>query len=228
MGRPGYINLGHDSDLPSKSVEEMRAQAFAVMDAAWDAGVRYFDAARSYGRSEEFLRAWIAARGIEPDAVVVGSKWGYTYTADWRIDNGSAPHEVKEHTRANLDKQWPLSTELLSPHLRLYQIHSATQASGVLRNAEVIERLARLKEERGLRIGLTLSGEEQAETLRLALGVRGGVAGERLFDCVQATWNVMEQSAGEALLEAHEAGLDVIVKEALANGMDPGEGRGEG
>jgi aryl-alcohol dehydrogenase-like predicted oxidoreductase len=169
---------------------------------------------------------------------------------------------VKEHTRANLDKQWPQSTELLSPHLRLYQIHSATQASGVLDNAEVIEvglctlnaldpwlesawlrvishqviswfqsspfkrnlqryieGLARLKKENGVRIGLTLSGAEQGETLRLALAVRApGAGGERLFDCVQATWNVMEQSAGAALLEARQAGLEVIVKEALANG----------
>ena len=43
-----------------------------------------------------------------------------------------------------------------------------------------------------------------------------------LFDCVQATWNVMEQSAGPALLEAREAGLEVIVKEALANGGGAG------
>ena len=52
LGRPGYINLGHAADLPSKTVEEMREQAFGVLDTAWDAGVRYFDAARSYGRSE--------------------------------------------------------------------------------------------------------------------------------------------------------------------------------
>ena len=92
LGRPGYINLGHDADLPSKTVDEMRKQAFAVLDAAWQSGVRYFDAARSYGRSEEFLHAWIAARGIEPAHVVVGSKWGYTYTAGWRVDNGKECH----------------------------------------------------------------------------------------------------------------------------------------
>ena len=64
-----------DTDLPAKSVSEMREQAFGVMDAAWELGVRYFDAARSYGRSEEFLGAWLEARGISPEAVVVGSKW---------------------------------------------------------------------------------------------------------------------------------------------------------
>jgi aryl-alcohol dehydrogenase-like predicted oxidoreductase len=35
---------------------------------------------------------------------------------------------------------------------------------------------------------------------------------------VQATWNLLEPSAGPALMEAHSAGLGVIIKEALANG----------
>jgi aryl-alcohol dehydrogenase-like predicted oxidoreductase len=39
-----------------------------------------------------------------------------------------------------------------------------------------------------------------------------------LFDCVQATWNLLEPSAGAALRMAHDQGLGVIVKEALANG----------
>ena len=52
--------------------------------------------------------------------------------------------------------------------------------------------------------------------MRRALGAT--VAGERLFDCVQATWNLLEPSAGPALEEAKAAGLGVIVKEALANG----------
>jgi aryl-alcohol dehydrogenase-like predicted oxidoreductase len=37
-------------------------------------------------------------------------------------------------------------------------------------------------------------------------------------ECVQATWNLLEQSAGPALAEAHAAGIGVIIKEALANG----------
>jgi aryl-alcohol dehydrogenase-like predicted oxidoreductase len=42
--------------------------------------------------------------------------------------------------------------------------------------------------------------------------------GTPLFDCVQATWNLLEQSVGTSLLAAHEAGMHVIVKEAMANG----------
>ena len=86
LGRPGYINIGHDADIKGKSVDEMRAHAHETLDAAWAMGVRYFDCARSYGASEEFLSSWLQSRNIPHDKIVVGSKWGYTYTADWRVD----------------------------------------------------------------------------------------------------------------------------------------------
>src|SRR5262245_58972668 len=189
LGRPGYINLGHAGDLASDyDVAAMEAHCHAVLDIAWQSGVRYFDAARSYGRAEAFLASWLAARGIAPGDVTVGSKWGYTYTAGWRVE--AEKHEVKDHSLAVLRRQWKESRELLGPHLDLYQIHSATLDSGVLDNADVLAELARLKEQ-GVRIGLTLTGPRQADTLRKALDSTIG-----LFDSVQATWNLLEPSAG--------------------------------
>src|SRR6202023_3109669 len=76
LGRPGYINLGHAEDLARDyDVADMEARAHGVLDAAWGGGVRYFDAARSYGRAEAFLAEWLAARQIAPGDVTVGSKW---------------------------------------------------------------------------------------------------------------------------------------------------------
>ena len=98
----------------------------------------------------------------------------------------------------------------------LYQIHSATLESGVLDDRQVLEELARLRSERGWKIGLSTTGPRQGETIRKALGVE--VGGSRLFDSVQATWNVLEPSSGPALAEAHEAGVGVILKEVVANG----------
>lgn len=214
LGRLGYINLGHAADLQgSYEVTSMKARAHAVLDAAWSAGIRYFDAARSYGRAEEFLADWLSARQIAPEAVVVGSKWGYTYTAGWRVQ--AEHHEIKDHSLPVLLRQLGESRSVLGPHLDLYQIHSATLDSGVLHNKAVLEELARLRRE-GVKVGLSLSGPGQAETLRRAMEIK--VSGDRLFDCVQATWNLLEPSAGPALEEAHQAGLGVIVKEALANG----------
>ena len=89
----------------------MGAHAHDVLDAAWYAGVRYFDAARSYGRAEAFLGAWLKERGIRPDQATVGSKWGYTYTAGWQVE--AEKHEVKEHSLPVLRRQIGESRDLL-------------------------------------------------------------------------------------------------------------------
>lgn len=214
LGRPGYINIGHALDLGGdRDRDAMERRAHRVLDAAYDAGVRYVDAARSYGLAEDFLASWLVNRSLPPSAVVVGSKWGYTYTADWRVD--AATHEVKDHSSDVLRRQLAESRERLGGHLALYQIHSATLDSGVLSDAAVIDALASLRSA-GLRIGLTVSGIGQPDTIWRALDVRRD--GERVFDTVQATWNLLERSAEPALVAAHAAGLGVIVKEALANG----------
>jgi aryl-alcohol dehydrogenase-like predicted oxidoreductase len=214
LGRPGYINLGHADDLNQDyEVSAMKARAHGVLDAAWSAGIRYFDAARSYGRAEEFLASWLDSRSIPADAVTVGSKWGYTYTADWQID--AKVHEIKEHSLPVLQRQIQESRSLLGNYLKLYQIHSATLESGVLENAAVLGKLAQLRDA-GLAIGLSLSGSAQASTLEKAMTLI--VDGKPVFDAVQATWNLLEPSAGPMLAAAHRAGMGVIVKEALANG----------
>ncbi len=214
LGRPGYINLKHAEDLGQDyDVKNMEQHAHQVLDAAWQAGIRYFDAARSYGNAEAFLVSWLVTCRIRPGEVSVGSKWGYIYTADWRVD---APiHETKEHSLEVLRRQRRESDANLGQYLGLYQIHSATLESGVLENQAVLGELARYRDN-GLVIGLTLSGPRQAETLLHAMKIVEN--GRPLFECVQATWNLLEQSAGEALKAAHERGIGVIIKEALANG----------
>ncbi|HET7784749.1 MAG TPA: aldo/keto reductase [Myxococcales bacterium] len=214
LGRPAYITVGHARDLPQgRSVEAMEAHAHRVLDHAFALGVRYFDAARSYGRAEAFLRSWVDSRGIRPGEVAIGSKWGYRYTGDWQVDG--RVQEVKDHGVEMLRAQAAESTSILGPYLGLYQIHSATPETGVLEDAQVIGELRRLREG-GLFLGVTVTGLSQLETLRRAVDLR--FDGEQLFSAVQATWNVLERKAGPGLREAHDAGLAVLVKEPLANG----------
>ena len=221
LGRPAYITDGRTRDLgDDRSIAAMERRTHEVLDAAFAEGVRYFDAARSYGHAEAFLRSWLQdrriplpSRGSALDVPVVGSKWGYTYTGDWRMD---APvQERKELSAETLTRQAAESRSILGAHLRLYQIHSATIESGVFADARVLSALARLRED-GLAVGFTTTGPQQAETIRRAMAVT--VDGAALFQVVQSTWNVLEPSSGAALAEAHAEGLGVIVKEALANG----------
>lgn len=215
LGRPGYINLGHAEDLRSKDVDAMREHAHTVLEEAYALGIRYIDCARSYGLSEEFVASWL--KKSPKSDVVVGSKWGYEYTANWRIqvDAGEA-HEVKKHTPEQFARQLAETKELLgeSSGFSLYQIHSATEESGVLTNEAVLSALSKLRDA-GIAVGASVS-HPQVRPLELAAAAAAGAA--PLFASVQATFNLLDQSAGEALAAAAGAGALVIVKEALANG----------
>ena len=213
VGRPGYINLGRDHDLgEDRGVEALRTRTHELLDAAYAQGVRYFDAARSYGRSEEFLADWLENRP-DADDVVVGSKWGYTYTADWTTD--AERHEVKDHGLATFERQRAETEALLGDRLDLYQIHSVTPDSPALTDKELHAKLAELAAG-GVTVGFSTSGPAQADAIRAALAVT--VDGRPLFRTVQSTYNALETSAESALAEAHDAGLTVIVKEGMANG----------
>jgi len=212
LGRPGYLNLSHGEDLGAgRSVEALRARSHEVLDAAFGAGVRHFDAARSYGRAEEFLGEWLRSR--EPAGVTVSSKWGYVYTAGWEID--ADPPEVKHHDAETFRRQLAETREQLGDWLDLYAIHSATPDTGVLDDEDVLGELAQLRAT-GVRVGLSVSGTSQRATVEQALALGA-------FDAVQATWNLHERSVEPALAAASAAGLTVYVKEGLANGRLVGE-----
>lgn len=244
LGRPGYINLSRDSHLSSRTVEGMQSQANAVMDELFaqcrrlndDANrntednnekyVPWLDCARSYGLSEKFVGEYLRSNDVSPSSVRVSSKWGYTYVADWNVAlKEGEPHEVKDHSLENFLKQVEETKECIGPYLNLYQVHSATFDSGILTDTDVHDALHRICHvENGWDIGLSVSGPNQDEIIRAAMKITVGGENEgdtkrrRLFDSVQCTYNVLEQRPGLALMEAKSAGMDVIIKEGMANG----------
>ncbi|MEJ2866954.1 aldo/keto reductase [Actinomycetospora sp. OC33-EN08] len=216
LGRPTYVNLGRDG--VHRSVEELRTLAHATLDAAWDAGIRSFDAARSYGRAEEFLGTWFAAHPTRRRECRVSSKWGYRYTADW--DPDAEVHEVKEHTLGHFRTQWAETRDVLGPP-DLYQVHSLTTDSPLFDDRALLDALGDLRDD-GIRLGFSTSGPDQADAVRRGLALR--VGGAPLFTAVQSTWNLLETSVGPALTAAHDDGVLVLVKEGVANGrlvVDP-------
>ena len=214
LGRPGYVTLDHASALGANyDPAAMESHAHEVIDAAFDSGIRYFDMARSYGRAEDFFASWLQQRAVKPGTLAVASKWGYTYTAGW--STSAAQHEIKEHSLQNFQRQFTESVERLNGYLSLYQIHSVTADGKTLDDQALIDAIARQKE-KGIRAGLTTSGAGQDIAIRKSLEVERD--GRRVFDSVQATWNLFERSAESALSDAHQAGMKVVIKEALANG----------
>lgn len=204
----------------------MQQQADAVLDQLFALPTPcWIDCARSYGLSEKFVGEYLQKkrnRNTGDSSVYVSSKWGYTYVADFQIALAPGqPHEVKDHSVTNFLKQLQETKELLGTDvLQLYQVHSATVESGILTDTKVHQALAATKRELGWKMGLSVSSPLQGHVIRQALDIRmDGDGNERLFDSVQCTWNLLEQSATDALLHAHSnVGCDIIIKEGLANG----------
>ncbi len=210
LGRPQYINVRQES-CDNSNLENFRKQSFQVLEDAYNLGVRYFDTAPGYGLAEELVLEWLQTKNDK--TIEIATKWGYTYTANF--DANATIHEVKEHSLAKLNKQWNFSKQLL-PHLKVYQIHSATLETGVLENTTVLQQLAFLKKEFNLKIGLTTTGTNQVEVIQKALNVT--IDGIQLFDLFQVTYNFLEQSLLEIIDELNHQNKQIVIKEALANG----------
>eukprot|EP00978_Attheya_sp_CCMP212_P019299 scaffold53893_cov65-Attheya_sp.AAC.2 len=112
-------------------------------------------------------------------------------------------HKVKDHSVENFLKQIKETNEELGEYIDLYQVHSATFDSCILTNTTVHNALNECKKERGWSIGLSVSGPSQDEIIREAMKIKAD-DGSRLPLLV--------------LNEASESGMNIIIKEGLANG----------
>ena len=212
LGRPGYINIGHDNDLGSdKSKSSMRDYCHQVLDFAYSNGVRYFDTARVYGEAEEFLSSWIRKKSQFNG--FVGSKWGYEYLANWEVN--ADKHERKDHSAAFLKQQWVETRMNLGKNVDLYHIHSVTPESSVLDDPAVIKELEIIKKN-GLEIGISTSGPEQKKIIEKLLKINEKL---KLFSFLQSTVNIFEQSCIPILKEAHNQKINIIAKEVFSNGL---------
>jgi aryl-alcohol dehydrogenase-like predicted oxidoreductase len=66
LGCGNFGGVGSSPEFFGRGLAE--GEAFALMDAAWDLGLRHFDTADAYGggRSEEAIGRWMRARGRRP------------------------------------------------------------------------------------------------------------------------------------------------------------------
>lgn len=218
IGRPAYITSGRDRDLgdpAERTIDGLRRRAHELLEAAWEAGIRYFDAARSYGDAEGFLGSWVTRHPGRREKLTIGSKWGYEYVGNWRMD--APQHERKEHSLAMFERQWPHTLAALGEAPDFYLIHSVTPESSALADASLLDALRRLTDD-GMRVGISTSGPEQGAVIDAALALT-----DSPFSVVQATWNLLEPSVGPALARAHSDGWLVVVKEAMANGRLAGD-----
>ena len=59
IGRPLYINIKTETMASDFSLEAFRQKGMAMLDAAYEQGVRYFGTAPGYGMAEQLLIDWV-------------------------------------------------------------------------------------------------------------------------------------------------------------------------
>lgn len=210
IGRPLYINI-QNKERESFDLENFKTEGIKVLELAYKKGIRYYDTAPGYGLAEQLVIDWIKTKN-DP-TIEIATKWGYVYTANFAPK--ASIHEVKDHSLEQLMKQWKVSRELL-PNLTTLQIHSATFDTGVLENEAVLQKLAQIKTEYNLRIGITTSGDNQVDVLKKSLEIT--IDNQPLFDVFQVTYNILEQSLASILNLIKKNKNRIIIKEGLANG----------
>jgi aryl-alcohol dehydrogenase-like predicted oxidoreductase len=98
LGCGNFGGIGSAPELFGQG--ESQDEAFAILDAAWEAGITTFDTADAYGggRSETYLGAWLASR--RPEGAVVATK---TFNPmDAGADHGLAPARLRRQLDSSL------------------------------------------------------------------------------------------------------------------------------
>src|SRR5215212_9224166 len=117
---------------------ETEQEAFAIMDAAWDMGINFFDTADAYGggRSESYIGAWLKAKGSAVrDQLLLSSKLFYP-VGDGPNDPGLSRRQVVRQVDASLRR---LGVE----HLDMYLIHEPDPSTPLDETLRALDDLVR-------------------------------------------------------------------------------------
>ena len=203
----GCGNFGGIGSTPALFGQgESREEAFAIMDAAWEAGISTFDTADAYGggRSETFIGDWLRTRGPEVrDEIVLATK---TFNPmDEGEDRGLAPARVKRQLESSLHR---LGVE----RVQLYLTHDWDPDVPIAETAGALDEL-----QREGKIGVYGASNVNAQQLReLPPG----------FGWVQNSYSLLDREAeAEILPLCAERGLGFTPFSPLAGGWLTGKYR---
>ena len=115
---------------------------------------------------------------------------------------------------AFLKQQWIETRLNLGKSIDLYHIHSVTPDSKVLDDPAVIAELETIKKS-GIDIGISTSGPDQRKTIEHFIKVNESL---KLFNFLQSTINIFDQSCLSVLEEASNQKINIIAKEVFSNG----------
>ncbi|MFF9103541.1 aldo/keto reductase [Streptomyces rubrogriseus] len=204
----GTMNFGPQTD---------EADSHAIMDAALDAGINFFDTANVYGwgenkgRTEEIIGNWFAHGGDRRDKTVIATKVYGNMGADgeaWPNHDKLSAVNIRRAVDASLKR-------LRTDHIDLYQFHHIDRATGFDEIWQAIDAL--VQQGKVLYAGSSnFPGYKIAQANETAAR-RGGTIGLVSEQCL---YNLAERRAEmEVIPAAQEYGLGVIPWSPLHGGL---------
>jgi aryl-alcohol dehydrogenase-like predicted oxidoreductase len=188
---------------------ETEEQAFALMDRAWEMGVRVFDTADAYGggRSETWIGRWLAARGYRP---VLATKVFNSVVGD-PSDRGLAPDRIRRQIEGSLER---LGVERVD----LYLIHAPDPDTPLAETLRTFDELVRAGKVRA--IGASNVERAYLEEA-LAISEREGLV---RFEWVQNSYSLLDREPEDGVLQlCAEHGLGFTPFSPLAGGWLTGK-----
>ncbi|SNX62038.1 aryl-alcohol dehydrogenase-like predicted oxidoreductase [Streptomyces sp. TLI_55] len=204
----GTMNFGPQTD---------EADSHAIMDAALDAGINFFDTANVYGwgenkgRTEEIIGTWFAKNPAHRDKVVLATK----VYGNMGVDGEAWPNHDKL-SAVNIRRAVDASLKRLqTDHIDVYQFHHIDRATPFEEIWQAIDVL--VQQGKVLYAGSSnFPGYKIAQANEIAAR-RGGTIGLVSEQCL---YNLFERRAEmEVIPAAQEYGLGVIPWSPLHGGM---------
>jgi len=183
--------------------------SLAALEAAFELGGNFIDTADAYGvgHSEELIGRFLRGKR---DRVIVATKFGH-FPFPEPEERTLAEANVRRCLEASLRR---LGIETVD----LYQCHECTLDAAL--EHDLAATMEKLKAEGKIKhAGISVYGNTQIR--RVARGDFGAV-----FETIQESYNVTTLLFRDALHEAAAAGLGVIIREPLGNGMLSGRHSG--
>jgi aryl-alcohol dehydrogenase-like predicted oxidoreductase len=212
LGCGNFGGIGSAPELFGRG--ESEEEAFALMDAAWAAGITFFDTAASYGggRSERWVGRW---RSERREPVLLSSKVYWSVTGD-PADRGLSRERILREVEGSLER---LGVERLD----LYLTHEPDPETPIEETLQALDELVRSG-----KVGAIGASNLDAEQLEEALETSERLGLAR-FDWVQNEFNLLQQDAGGVLEICEREGLGFTPFSPLGGGWLTGKyRRGEG
>ena len=200
LGCGNFGGIGSAPEFFGQGEDE--AEAFRIMDAAWELGITTFDTADAYGggRSETAIGNWIRSRGHRPELT----------TKTFNPMDAGADHGL---SRARITRQIEASLERLGvDQVELYLAHAFDPETPLQETVETFERLAETELVRAYGVS-----NFDAEQLRAALSLGHPAA-------VQNSYSLLERADEQGVLPLCETfGVGYTPFSPLAGGWLTGK-----